>query len=78
MSKISDNADPAIDNTELEPLVFDYFNFYKHYHLSNGQFTPTIAKYFLPVLATKIYITLALASLMQSAPFAYFILISLF
>lgn len=78
MSKISQTVDLSIDNTELEPLVFDYFNFYRHYQLSNGQFTPTIAKYFLPILITKIYVTLTLASLMQTAPFAYFILISLF
>lgn len=66
---------PQVENTEEEPLIWDYFSLYRHYH--SDQLHPTKAKYFLPLLLTKLYLTAIFASFLTHHPFVYFIFSSL-
>ena len=68
------------EKKEDQVLDYDYLSLYKHASrvAVNGQTTVvfTKAKYFLPLLITKVYLTAILSSLLQDKPFHFFILSS--
>lgn len=68
------------EKREEQTLDYDYLSLYKHASrvLVNGQTTVifTKAKYFLPILMSKVYLTAVLASLLQDKSFYFFILSS--
>lgn len=72
--------DGSAERKEEQVLDYDYLAMYKHASrtMVNGQTTVifTKAKYFLPLLISKVYLTAVLSSLLQDNPFYFFIISS--
>jgi hypothetical protein len=59
---------------DSHPLLYDYVSLYRNFQPGTNQ--PIKAKYFLPILMTKLYLTAILASILQATPFAYLVVAS--